>query len=73
MIQRRRSFQPSARPASLRLYCPRSPAALSARWLINGYPARLLVWTVEEWENLEERPMDAQYHPLGFWCALRMD
>jgi hypothetical protein len=42
-------------------------------WRINGYRARLLVWTIPEWEKLETRPSDAQYHPSGVWCALRMD
>jgi hypothetical protein len=73
MIQSRRSFNPATQPAALRLYCPGSHAAMSAHWLINGYPARLYVWTAEEWEGLEERPSDAQYHPLGFWCALRLE
>jgi hypothetical protein len=42
-------------------------------WWINGYRARLLVWTQDEWENMETRPSDAQLHPAGVWCALRMD
>ncbi len=42
-------------------------------WRINGYRARLLVWSIPEWERLETRPSDAQYHPCGVWCALRMD
>jgi hypothetical protein len=42
-------------------------------WRINGYRARLLVWSIPEWERLETRPSDAQYHPSGVWCALRMD
>lgn len=42
-------------------------------WRINGYPARLLIWSVEEWEHLESRPIDAQYHPFGVWCALRLE
>jgi hypothetical protein len=52
------------------------PADRSVRaifWRINGYRARLLVWTIPEWEKLETRPSDAQYHPSGVWCALRMD
>lgn len=43
-----------------------------AGWKINGHPARLLIWSEEEWEHLEVRPIDAQYHPYGFWCALRL-
>jgi hypothetical protein len=42
-------------------------------WWINGYRARLLVWTREEWDNMETPPPDAQFHPAGIWCALRMD
>lgn len=43
-----------------------------AAWKINGYAARLVIWSEEEWEHLEVRPIDAQYHPHGFWCALRL-
>ena len=42
-------------------------------WKINGYAARLVIWSQEEWEKLEVRPMDAQYHPYGVWCALRLE
>ena len=42
-------------------------------WRINGFRARLMVWTAEEWEKLEPRPADAQYHPSGVWCALRWE
>lgn len=59
--------------AALRLHAPSSPEAIAVCWRINGYRARLLVWTREEWETLESRPTDAQYHPGGFWCALRLD
>jgi hypothetical protein len=47
-----------------------SPAAF---WRINGFRARLVVWTADEWEKLERRPPDAQFHPSGVWCALRLD
>ena len=43
-----------------------------AGWRINGHPARLLIWSAEEWERLDVRPIDAQYHPFGVWCALRL-
>lgn len=43
------------------------------RWRINGYPASLMIWSMDEWESLSERPSDAQLHPLGLWCALRLD
>ena len=45
----------------------------AAFWRINGHRARLLVWTRDEWERLETPPSDAQYHPTGVWCALRLD
>mgnify|MGYP001096340617 CR=1 FL=1 len=41
-------------------------------WRINGHPARLLIWSPEEWERLDVRPIDAQFHPFGVWCALRL-
>jgi len=44
-----------------------------ALWRINGYRARLLIWTRDEWEKMDTRPPDAQYHPSGVWCALRAD
>jgi hypothetical protein len=50
-----------------------SPDSGAVLWRINGFRARLLVWTVEEWEKLEAHPIDAQYHPSGVWCALRLD
>jgi hypothetical protein len=44
-----------------------------AGWRINGYAARLVIWSAEEWEKLDVRPLDAQYHPFGVWCALRLE
>jgi hypothetical protein len=44
----------------------------AAGWRINGHPARLLIWSLEEWEGLDIRPIDAQFHPFGVWCALRL-
>ena len=43
------------------------------RWIINGFPAILVVWTQEQWAGLKDRPRDAQYHPNGVWCALRLE
>jgi len=57
----------------LRLYRESEPDARGAHWRINGYRARLLIWTLAEWEKLDAPPPDAQYHPSGVWCALRMD
>ena len=61
------------RRCRLRLW--REPAAEgpATMWRINGYRASLLVWTAEEWAKLDDRPADAQYHPSGIWCALRID
>lgn len=65
----------SAGPASpvLRLCDTSVDQGGSVRWRINGHPARLLIWSLEEWEQLPEHPADAQLHPLGLWCALRLD
>jgi hypothetical protein len=49
------------------------PESREAFWLINGFRARLLIWTVEEWKQMAATPSDAQYHPCGVWCALRID
>ncbi|GEM_PF-1306384 len=74
MNQRQRidgsSHPGSRRDARLNAGGPKKPAA---GWRINGFPARLLIWSPEEWEHLETRPIDAQYHPFGVWCALRLE
>jgi hypothetical protein len=59
--------------ATLRLYIHSTPESAGVFWRINGFRAKLLVWTVEEWERLEARPPDAQFHPSGVWCALRLE
>jgi len=46
---------------------------LAAYWWINGYRAKLLIWTSDEWESMQNLPSDAQFHPSGVWCALRID
>ncbi len=61
------------RAAAVRLYLRAGPDSRAVFWRINGFWAKLLVWTAEEWEKLEARPADAQFHPSGVWCALRMD
>jgi hypothetical protein len=67
-------FEPFASSrATLALYGPPAVEAHVARWRINGYPARILIWTIQEWEMLPEQPTDAQYYPCGVWCALRID
>jgi hypothetical protein len=59
--------------AAVRLYLQTRPDSGALFWKINGFRAKLLVWTTEEWEKLERRPPDAQFHPSGVWCALRLD
>jgi len=59
--------------AALGLYHPSDSEADVGRWKINGYRATILVWTAEQWENLPDRPTDAQHFPCGIWCALRME
>jgi hypothetical protein len=54
-------------------YRPMKRTPPTAGWRINGYAARLVIWSPEEWEKLEVRPLDAQYHPFGVWCALRLE
>jgi len=51
---------------------PVEPRRVAPQWRINGYPADILIWTVEEWDRLPIRPTDARYHPSGVWCALRI-
>ena len=58
--------------AGLRLYTGDGDDSRSAYWRISGHRTALLIWTPEEWEALAERPDDAQYHPCGVWCALRV-
>ncbi|WP_435017567.1 hypothetical protein TA3x_005182 [Tundrisphaera sp. TA3] len=57
----------------LKIHRPAEQIANSARWLINGFPATVLIWTAEEWAMLSVRPNDAQPFPNGSWGALRMD
>jgi len=52
---------------------PTTDSAPVARWLINGFPATVIIWTRDQWAVLKDRPSDAQRFPDGFWCALRME
>jgi hypothetical protein len=63
----------SAGIAGLRLFLHSRPDSEGVFWRINGFRAKLLVWTPEEWNELEARPVDAQLHPSGIWCAIRVD
>jgi hypothetical protein len=49
------------------------PEEQAAFWRINGYRARLVLWTQDQWQRMETPPADAQFHPAGVWCALRVD
>jgi hypothetical protein len=57
----------------LRICSESVPEPRAAFWRINGFRASLLIWTLDEWEKMESPPADAQYHPCGVWCALRLD
>ena len=59
--------------ATLRLFALPRQESGALLWRINGFRARLIVWTEDEWQKLEARPSDAQKHTSGVWCALRMD
>jgi len=54
-------------------YCHPKSSRNASYWRINGFPATILVWTQDEWERMDVHPSDAQYHPCGIWCALRID
>jgi hypothetical protein len=57
---------------TLALYNPPPSETNTAYWRIDGFRAAIIIWTVEEWESLKVRPLDAQLHPCGVWCALRV-
>ncbi len=65
--------QPNRPRAFLRLWRGAATDSSPIVWRINGYRATLLVWTPEEWAELDVPPADAQYHPSGIWCALRVE
>jgi hypothetical protein len=58
---------------NFRIHEPLAEPAHPSRWLINGFPVSVLIWTAEEWDLLIDRPLDAHPYPNGIWCALRMD
>ena len=63
------------RPPALRLYHPGRPAGPSpsvAWFTINGFPARLELWTAEEWADLADRPGDAVALANGCRVAFRI-
>jgi len=69
---------PQGRPFALmrtqvRLFKPTVSEACTARWRVNGHGATIIIWTTDQWNQLEEQPTDAQYYSCGVWCALRFD
>jgi hypothetical protein len=54
------------------LYQPEQHQRNVAWWRINGFPAVVEIWTPEQWEELQDRPTNAQFMPCGLWCVLRM-
>ncbi len=64
---------PSAQHPSLTLFHPDDAVSSTTRWRINGHPARIIIWTSEEFERMADPPADAFYNPCGVWCALRVD
>lgn len=73
MIEATRAMSTPPGRGTLKLHIPADDRANSARWLINGFPATILVWTADEWSRLTDRPRDAQQVANGTWCALRID
>ena len=70
MSAARRSHAPRSR---LKLHMPAENVADSTRWMINGFPATVVLWSADEWSRLVDRPSQAQQSPSGTWCLLRID
>lgn len=68
-----RDEQVAKKRTLLKIHRPAEQLTNSARWLINGFPATMLIWTAEEWARLAVHPADAQPFPYGSWGALRME
>ena len=73
MTNAARASEVATMRSTLRLHMPPADRTVSAHWLINGFPATILIWTAEEWARLSDRPEDAQPFPNGIWCALRIE
>ncbi len=73
MYTKTTSCGPPSPIPSLIPFSPSFSERNAGHWRINGYPATILIWTVDEWERLDVRPSDAQYYPCGIWCALRVE
>ena len=64
--------------AALRLFVPdddgrdRAEAGLTRRWRINGWGARIHLWTDAQVEAMGEPPADAARYECGVWAALRI-
>lgn len=70
VVQRARAAMPQS---TLGLFQPTETTPNIAWWRIDGHRASIIVWTIEEFEELPDRPVDAQFYPCGVWCALRWD
>ncbi len=57
----------------LKLHLPAQNVPNATCWLINGFPATILIWSAEEWARLIDRPEHAQQFSNGVWCILRID
>jgi hypothetical protein len=73
MIRLARASEAATMRSTLKIHLPAADIPSSARWLINGFPAKVLIWTAEDWACLTDQPSDAQPCPNGVWCALRME
>ncbi len=73
MTEAMRALKDTSTPSRLKLHVPAKTLGTSASWLISGYPAKIWIWTAEEWARLTDRPSDARQCPNGIWCALRME
>ena len=64
------------RSALLKLHDPGpgpAPAVIpQATWMINGFPAHVLLFSPEDWAETHPKPADAQLYSNGYRVALRM-
>jgi hypothetical protein len=68
-----RSSRFATKRSRLAIHRPTIDQPSSTSWLINGFPATIIIWTAEEWAILDDRPLDAQPFPNGIWCSLRIE
>jgi len=68
-----RTADVTSKRSQLKLHLPAEEVASTTCWLINGFPATILIWSADEWARLIDRPEGAQQFPNGIWCVLRVD